>query len=108
MARSSQSAASQLCSAVPRKQTFVRRPVAPRGDIREDARETLALLRRPDQSINIVLVALTDGVELEVYADGSLRRRLRFLRDTEARKYHDRLVTKLGRRGYGAEAQSAR
>jgi hypothetical protein len=45
-------------------------------------------------------VALTDGVELEVWADGSLRRRSRFLRDTEARKYSERLATRLERRGY--------
>ena len=48
----------------------------------------MALLRRSDQSVNLVLVALTDGVEVELYADGVLRRRLRFLRDTEARKVH--------------------
>ncbi len=68
----------------------------------EDGRQSLALLARPDQTINVVLVALTDGVEVEVYGDGSLRRRLRFFRDTEARKYADRLVTRLGRRGFHA------
>jgi hypothetical protein len=45
-------------------------------------------------------VALSDGVELEVWADGSLRRRARFLRDTQARKYSDRLAARLSRRGY--------
>jgi len=68
----------------------------------EDGRQSLALLARPDQTINVVLVALTDGVEVEVYGDGSLRRRVRFIRDTEARKYADRLVTRLARRGFHA------
>jgi hypothetical protein len=48
----------------------------------------------------MVLVALTDGVEVETWADGSLRRRSRFLRDTEARKYSDRVAARLERRGY--------
>jgi hypothetical protein len=66
----------------------------------EDGRETVALIGRHDQTINVVLVALTDGVELEIRADGALRRRLRFLRDTEARKYAERLYGRLARRGY--------
>ena len=58
------------------------------------------MLRACSQTVNVVLVALTDGVELEVWADGALRRRSRFLRDTEARKYSDRLAVRLERRGY--------
>jgi hypothetical protein len=58
------------------------------------------MLRGCRQTINVVLVALTDGVELEVWADGSLRRRARFLRDSEARKYSERLSARLARRGY--------
>jgi hypothetical protein len=78
-----------------------RRPfVAPRTTISEDGRETLAMLRGCAQTVNLVLVALTDGVELEVWADGSLRRRSRFLRDTEARKYSERLTRRLTGRGY--------
>lgn len=76
------------------------RKIALRGDIHEDARQTVAMLRACSQTINMVLVALSDGVELEVWADGSLRRRARFLRDTEARKYSDRLAGRLVRRGY--------
>ena len=68
-----------------------------------DARETLALARRSDQTINVVLVALTDGIELEVWADGLLRRRMRFLRDAEARKHCDRVCARLARRGYVCE-----
>lgn len=60
----------------------------------------MAMLRRPDQTINVVLVALTDGVEVEVWADGVLRRRARFLRDTEARKYSERLAARLASRGF--------
>ena len=65
------------------------------------------MLRACNQTVNVVLVALTDGVELEVWADGTLRRRSRFLRDTEARKYSDRLAARLTRRGFqrGAEGR---
>jgi hypothetical protein len=72
----------------------------PRGSFSEDARESLTLVRRDDQTVNVVLVALTDAVELEVWADGKLRRRMRFLRDTEARKYSERISARLVRRGY--------
>ncbi len=71
-----------------------------RDGIQEDARETLAMLQGCKQTVNVVLVALTDGVELEVWADGSLRRRAQFLRDTQARKYSERLTSRLSRRGY--------
>jgi hypothetical protein len=76
-----------------------------RGSIHEDARETLAILRACNQTINVVLVAQTDGVELEVWADGMLRRRSRFLRDTEARKHFERLAGRLSRRGYRSGAE---
>jgi hypothetical protein len=66
----------------------------------EDGRQSVALLSRPDQTVHVVLVALTDAVEVEVYGDGSLRRRARFIRDTQARRYVDRLVARLERRGY--------
>jgi hypothetical protein len=75
-------------------------PFPDRDSFSEDGRESLSLLHRDDQTVNIVLVALTDGVELEVWADGSLRRRMRYLRDTEARKHADRLSSRLLRRGF--------
>jgi hypothetical protein len=87
------------------KGTSVRLRSATRGSIHEDARETLAMLEGCTQTINVVLVALTDGVELEVWADGSLRRRSRFLRDTQARKYSERLEHRLSRRGYRKRAE---
>ncbi len=71
-----------------------------RDHIDEDGRQSLAFLQGGRQTVNMVLVALTDGVEVEVWADGALRRRSRFLRDTEARKYSDRLTSRLERRGY--------
>jgi hypothetical protein len=76
-----------------------------RDHIDEDARQTLALLHGCRQTVHLVLVALTDGVELELWADGALRRRSRFLRDTEARKYSDRLAVRLERRGYRKDAE---
>jgi hypothetical protein len=72
----------------------------PRDVIHEDARQTLSVLWGCRHTINVVLVALSDAVELEVWADGSLRRRARFLRDSEARKYSERLSARLARRGY--------
>ena len=54
--------------------------------------------------MDVVLVALTDGVELEICADGALRRRCRSLRDTEARKYADRLAGRLSARGLMRDA----
>jgi hypothetical protein len=80
--------------------------VPARDRIDEDARQSLALLQGCRQTVNVVLVALTDGVELEVWVDGLLRRRSRFLRDTEARKYSDRLATRLERRGYRRDADA--
>ena len=76
-----------------------------RDRIDEDARQSLALLQGAHQTVNVVLVALTDGVELEVWADGELRRRARFLRDGEARKYSDRLASRLERRGYRRDSE---
>lgn len=77
-----------------------------RTDITEDGRQMIALLCRNDQTVNVVLVALSDGVELEVRADGALRRRCRFLRDTEARKYADRLAGRLSARGFTRDASA--
>jgi hypothetical protein len=81
------------------------RPPPTRGAVNEDARQTLAMLRGCSQTVNVVLVAFTDGVEIEIWADGSLRRRSRFLRDSEARKYCERLSVRLQRRGYHKEAE---
>jgi len=82
------------------KRVAIERRTPVRDSIHEDARQTLTTLRGCRQTISVVLVALTDGVELEIWADGSLRRRCRFLRDTEARKHSERLAGRLLRRGY--------
>jgi hypothetical protein len=82
------------------------RHIASRTGISEDARQIIASLRGRDQTVNIVLVALTDGVEVELHADGALRRRLRFLRDSEARKYMDRIAARLAARGYARQNDS--
>ena len=89
------------------KPTSARVRPAVRDGFHEEARQTLQIMRGCRQTVNVVLVALSDGVELEVWADGMLRRRARFLRDTEARKYSERLTARLARRGYqrGAEAR---
>jgi len=81
-----------------RNSTEMQAPARDRID--EDGRQSLAFLQGCRQTVNMVLVALTDGVELEIWADGALRRRARFLRDTEARKYSERLAARLERRGY--------
>jgi len=80
--------------------------VPARNRIDEDGRQSIAFLQGSRQTVNVVLVALTDGVELDVWADGSLRRRARFLRDTEARKYSDRLASRLQRRGYRRDTEA--
>jgi hypothetical protein len=82
------------------KPTLASMRPAVRDGIHEEARQTLQIMRGCTQTVNVVLVALSDGVELEVWADGTMRRRSRFLRDTEARKYSDRLTARLARRGY--------
>jgi len=88
------------------KPTPARLSPAVRDGIHEEARQILEVLRGGQQTVSVVLVALTDGVELEVWTDGTLRRRSRFLRDTEARKHSERLAARLARRGYRRGADS--
>jgi hypothetical protein len=45
-------------------------------------------------------VAHIDAVELEMFSDGRFRRRWRFLRDTAARHYADRVKARLVARGF--------
>ena len=89
---------------MPKRMSTARVPA--RGNLSEDGRQSMAILRNAAQTVNLVLVALTDAVEVELYADGTLRRRLRFLRDTEARKYMDRLASRLIARGYAREREA--
>lgn len=51
-------------------------------------------------SVSAVVVAYTDGVELELRVGEETRRRLRFLRDTGATEYMRRIEAWLLRGGY--------
>jgi hypothetical protein len=46
------------------------------------------------------LVGLIDGVELEMFSGARFRRRWRFLRDTAARTYAEKLRARLLARGF--------
>jgi hypothetical protein len=74
-----------------------------RADLTEDGGQTIALLCRNAHTMNVVLVALTAGVEIGVCADGALGRRYRFQRDTEA-KHGDRLAGRLSPLGVTRDA----
>ena len=50
--------------------------------------------------IRAELVALIDGVELEMFSGGRFRRRWRFLRDAAARHYAGRVKARLLARGF--------
>ena len=59
------------------------------------------MLSRADAPpVRAELVALIDGVELEMFSDGRFRRRWRFLRDAAARQYAARVRARLTARGF--------
>ncbi len=58
------------------------------------------LSRDGDKPSRADLVALVDGVELEMFSGGRFRRRWRFLRDGDARRYAGRVKRRLMARGY--------
>lgn len=79
----------------------IRAPTPPRNGAIQDARETLWELRHQgDRPIRADLIAFTDGVEVELFSGGILRRRLRFLTDAAARGYAVRLRARLERREF--------
>ena len=79
----------------------IRAPTPPRGGAYQDARETLWELRNDGSArVRADIVALTDGVELELFSRGALRRRWRFLIDAAARGYATRLRARLERRDF--------
>jgi hypothetical protein len=86
----------------PRRLSHVIRAASPpRQGTEQDARESLWVLRRRDgPPIRADLVALTDGVEVELFEDDKLRRRWRFITDAAARSWATRLATRLGRRNF--------
>jgi hypothetical protein len=61
----------------------------------------LWVLRRPDApSVRADLVALTDGVEIELFQNDQLHRRWRFLTDATARRWAARLAKRLSQRNF--------
>ena len=76
----------------------IRASTPPRDEAFQDARETLWELRHDTElPIRADLIALTDGVEVELFSGGVLRRHLRFLTDAGARGYTVRLRARLER-----------
>jgi len=66
------------------------------------------LSRNGSAPIRAELVALTDAVELEMFAGGRFRRRWRFLRDVAARRYAEHVKARLLGRGFDDRRGSAR
>jgi hypothetical protein len=79
----------------------IRAATPPRQNGDPEAREVLWMMSRAGtEPIRAELVALMDGIELELFCAGAFRRRWRFLRDVAARRYADRVQARLARRGY--------
>jgi hypothetical protein len=79
----------------------IRAPTPPRQDGEPEAREVLWMMSREgSEPIRAELVALMDGIELELFCGGEFRRRWRFIRDIAARRYADRVKARLDTRGY--------
>jgi hypothetical protein len=79
----------------------MRASTPPRNDERDEQREILWRLVKADvPSMTAEIIALIDAVELEVFVGDERRRALRFLRDTAARGYANRLRHKLIGRGF--------
>jgi hypothetical protein len=86
----------------------IRAPTPPRGPLEIEARQTLWTLARSsgEPMLRADLVGLADAAELETFRSGTLRRRWRFLRDTGARRYAERLRVRLTARGFVESASS--
>jgi len=84
------------------EERVIRAPTPPRENgTSADGRASLWELRNARGNlVRTDLVALIDGVELEIFRGGELRRRWRFLTDSSARGYASRLRTRLERRGF--------
>jgi hypothetical protein len=79
----------------------IRADTPPRYDAAPEGREVLWMLSRPlSAPARAELVALMDGVELEMFSGGRFRRRWRFLRDVAARRYARRVRSRLAARGF--------
>ena len=79
----------------------IRASTPPRGVDEPDGREVLWMMSRPSSNpARAELIALTDAFELEMFSAGRFRRRWRFLRDVAARRYAERVKTRLIARGF--------
>jgi hypothetical protein len=79
----------------------IRAASPPRSKPTQDGRETLWQLYRDGlDPVRAELVALTDAVEVEIFSGTSRRRQLRFLRDSLARAFAERVRVRLARRGF--------
>lgn len=58
------------------------------------------LSRERSGPLRAELVGMMDAVELEMFSAGRFRRRWRFLRDVAARRYADRVKSRLMARGF--------
>ena len=87
----------------------IRLSTPPRGHETVDGEHTVWMLfRLGSRPIRAVLVAFTDGVELEIYCEGFLRRRFRFLRDSTAQRFAERLRSRLERKGFEERRKNPR
>src|SRR5258708_3482524 len=87
----------------------VRAPTPPRQGTYQDGRGILWVLRRRGaRTLRAELVALTDGVEMELFGDDRFRRRWRFLTDSGARSFADRVRARLERRGFSERRRAGR
>jgi hypothetical protein len=83
------------------KGRVIRADTPPRHGAEAEGREVLWLLWHPSSaSARADLVGLIDAVELEMFSAGRFRRRWRFLRDVAARRYAERVRTRLVARGF--------
>ena len=88
---------------------MIRATTPPRDGNEPVAREVLWLLSKPGlPHVRADLIGLDDAVELELLVDYKARRRLRFLRDSAARRYADRVRARLASRSYSDRRGSGR
>ena len=81
----------------------IRARTPPRGGDSDEFVDLLWLLARDGAvplAVRAEIVAYTDAVELQLTLNGSPRPRLRFLRDTAARAFANRMRDRLLRRGF--------
>jgi hypothetical protein len=90
------------------RRRVIRAPTPPRSGTKEEQRQVLWMVFSEGRCVRADLVAMTDAVELEIFAGTDLRRVLRFLRDSGARNYAARLRTKLDGWGFRERRKTER